>query len=376
MGQKSAHSKNLQISPMEQDQEESLSEFYIACCEGNINKVKQLLSSMSIERINRFESNGSTALHAASHYKHEEIVQFLLENGACRTLTSLSSHSTPYNETQDENIRSLLSSRPISPSTKRFNNSLLKAEWYLDTSRAAKWKKQLSESLRPTLSFREIILHLKENYLRKHIQLSSRQYEQICWYFTHAYDENDATYIIRAYTSTTEFHSIVNRHLAQHLLDSFRWDTPQDSITKCVADLASIFIYRPRELSSLTFTGIVYRGLLLHESECTFSEGKKILNRSFLSTSKQRSIALLFAGSPSEITTNKKPLQYRVLCIYNIRNKETALDISSKSEIPDEHEVLIMPLCAFQVQSVRKDNYDNNDIHIEIALEECNEFTQ
>ena len=77
-----------------------------------------------------------------------------------------------------------------------------------------------------------------------------------------------------------------------------------------------------------------------------------------------------------ETTTNQKPLQYRVLCIYNVKNKETALDISSKSEIPDEHEVLIMPLCAFQVQYVRKNNYNNNDVHIEIELEECNEFTE
>jgi hypothetical protein len=70
-------------------------------------------------------------------------------------------------------------------------------------------------------------------------------------------------------------------------------------------------------------------------------------------------------------TVDKTPLQYTALCIYRIRNQNTALNISSISQIAYEHEVLIMPLCAFRVRSVRRNDEDNNDIQFEIELEEC-----
>jgi hypothetical protein len=77
------------------------------------------------------------------------------------------------------------------------------------------------------------------------------------------------------------------------------------------------------------------------------------INKSFLSTSRERPIALIYAGtgdrSKMRTTIDKTPLQYTALCIYKIRNKNTALDISRISENSDESEVLIMPLCAFQV---------------------------
>ena len=72
------------------------------------------------------------------------------------------------------------------------------------------------------------------------------------------------------------------------------------------------------------------------------------------------------------ITVDKTPLQYTALCIYEITNLNTVIDISNISEFSTEHEVLIMPLCAFRVKSVQR-NENNNDVQNKIILEECNQ---
>ncbi len=45
-----------------------LSEFYLACRNGDLDTVQHLLPNMSDEQKNRIESNGSTALHAATYF--------------------------------------------------------------------------------------------------------------------------------------------------------------------------------------------------------------------------------------------------------------------------------------------------------------------
>jgi hypothetical protein len=376
MGQKLSHKKNSKVSTVRQLQEQPLSKFYLACRNGDTETVKNLLPLMSIEQINCFEPNGSTALHAASYHGHKEIVEMLLLAGASRSLRNLRYNLTPYEEARNNDVQKLFA-RINLPNQARFIGSSSKTEWSLDTSYAAEWKTHLSTLLQPKISFQEIILFLQENYLKDYVHLSSREYEKIILYFRHAYEENDVRFIVQAYTAATQFYAIVNNHLVLYLLKCFRFDDQQSIIEQCVAHLASIFIHRP-ELRSMAFTGTVYRGLLLLQSDLeAYIEKKHLLNKSFLSTSKERSVASVYAGfgdrTKMRTTADKTPLQYTALCIYKIKNSNTALDISSISEFSCEYEVLIMPLCAFQVQSVRKNDDDNSEIQIEIVLEECNE---
>jgi len=374
MGQKISHKLKPKSSLTRQGQEQPLSDFYLACRDGNIEKVKTLLSSMSTEQINHLESNGSTALHAASYYGHAEIVRLLLTADASRSLRNLRFNLTAYEEARNEDIKQLFT-RIYSSTQTRFIGLSSKTEWSLDTSLAAEWKTHLSTLLQPELSFQEIILYLIENYLTEYVNLSPIDLEKITSLFRCALKNNDATYIVQAYTSATKFYAIINNHLAQNLFKCFRCDNDQSILAQCVAHLAPIFIHRP-ELRSYAFVGTVYRGLLLFESDLeTYRVNKHLLNKSFLSTSKERDVASIYAGSGDQknmrATVDKTPLQYTALCIYRIRNQNTALNISSISEIAFEHEVLIMPLCAFRVRSVRRNDEDNNDIQFEIELEEC-----
>jgi hypothetical protein len=108
--------------------------------------------------------------------------------------------------------------------------------------------------------------------------------KKIIWFFRLAYEQNDARFVVKAYTSPTKFYAIVNHHLAQYLLKCFRFDNQQSIIEQCVAHLASIFIHRT-ELRSMGFTGTVYRGLLLLQSDLeTYTENKCLLNKSFLNS--------------------------------------------------------------------------------------------
>ncbi|CAF4749805.1 unnamed protein product [Rotaria sp. Silwood1] len=45
-----------------------VSDFYLACRNGDINAVKRMLCDKKRVNINRMEPNGSTALHAASYF--------------------------------------------------------------------------------------------------------------------------------------------------------------------------------------------------------------------------------------------------------------------------------------------------------------------
>jgi ankyrin repeat protein len=144
MGQKVSHKANSKVSTIRELQEQPLSDFYLACRDGDIEIVKNLLPSMSIERINWFEPNGSTALHAASYHGHTEIVRILLVSDACRSLRNLRYNLTPYEEARNDDIRRLFS-RINLPSQARFIGSSSKTEWSLDRSQAAEWKRHLSK---------------------------------------------------------------------------------------------------------------------------------------------------------------------------------------------------------------------------------------
>ena len=62
----------------------SLSTFYAACANNDVNTVRRKLLSMTLEEVNRIEQNGSTALHVAASNGNLDIVKLLLEKGAAR----------------------------------------------------------------------------------------------------------------------------------------------------------------------------------------------------------------------------------------------------------------------------------------------------
>ena len=98
----------------------SVSKFYKACRNGDLNTVEEILPTLNLEQINRIEPTvNSTSLHAACYYNYPQIVQLLLDHGASRT-TKNKFGCTPFDEAQTEQVKELFR-RPLADAQKRFS---------------------------------------------------------------------------------------------------------------------------------------------------------------------------------------------------------------------------------------------------------------
>ncbi|UJR38774.1 hypothetical protein I4U23_031439 [Adineta vaga] len=128
------------------------------------------------------------------------------------------------------------------------------------------------------------------------------------------------------------------------------------------------------ELDKYNYCGKTYRGMLLQESDSSkYVVGSKLMNISFVSTSKERNVAEIYAGGeeiPELIPASQNEInQIPAICTYVIKNLGTALNIEQISEIPDECEVLILPFSAFRIRCIRRlDKTVNKGITIELEL--------
>ncbi|CAF4102318.1 unnamed protein product, partial [Rotaria sp. Silwood1] len=82
------------------------SKFYLACRGNNIEEVKELLKTITLDEIDRMEPNGSTALHTACYHGHQEIVKLLLKAGADRAISNKYNY-LPFDEALNDEIKEL-----------------------------------------------------------------------------------------------------------------------------------------------------------------------------------------------------------------------------------------------------------------------------
>ena len=368
----------------EAKQKQPLSVLYSACKAGKTDDVRELLVSLPLTDINQIEPNGSTALHAACYFDRYDVVKLLLEAGACRSMRNSPYSLTPFDEATTAEIRGLFSRIQRTNGAEfddRFSGTDWRREWIIESKEAEQWKNNLYQALIIRQPYSDIIAFLREHYLSDDLTrefLSKRDSAVIEWFFDQAVAKNDVKYIVKAYTSVTQFYAMVNNHFAGFLLRFFRWNYDNqhtNTIEKSVGYLASIFVYHP-DLRSHSFTGKTHRGMIICEHELRiYTVGKRLLNKSFLSTSTDRSVAEAYAGVGNSQrmrrSLDNNLIQFMVICTYNIINENTALSICSTSEVPEEQEVLIMPLSAFQVKSVNQYLTDDNRAQVEIEVVEC-----
>ncbi|UJR17609.1 hypothetical protein I4U23_004505 [Adineta vaga] len=342
------HKTQLQDAYDDHITDDDLHDLYNDCKDNQIDKIRSYIDELTIRQINKQESTGSTSLHVSAYYGHYEIVKLLLSYGAWRSIRN-KFNLTAYEEARTEKIRHLLL---------RNNDN-----YYFVTD--------LHDN-----NYQEILEKFQKYYLSK-LKLS------LNLYFTMAIEENDLRYVLSAYTSPTPFHKILNRDLAiyaLHYFDSTIKKTQDYSFSNSIFDLISLIIYS-NQLDSLYCQNIVttYRGMLLTCDDLKkYNVGSEIMNVTFLSTSKNKHIAEIFAGEGGidclRQTPDHKPIHLSTLCIYHIKNSRTALQLASISEVSDEEEILILPFSAFEIVSVRKYNgKQNNGSMMEIELDECDE---
>ena len=107
-----------------------------------------------------------------------------------------------------------------------------------------------------------------------------------------------------------------------------------------------------------TFTGTVYRGLVLDKSYIkeTFRVGRVYRDMGFMSCSRSEVVAQKFncLGVPLSRTDNRS--------ITLVIESKTGKDISRFSKYPEEMEVLFVHLTAFEVVSVEVDDWEEYTI--------------
>ena len=92
--------------------------------------------------------------------------------------------------------------------------------------------------------------------------------------------------------------------------------------------------------------------------------GTRILTKTFSSTSKRLAVASGFLNQNPE---NNDRLS--TICVYEIRNRRTALDVEHISVFKAEKEVLILPYSAFKIIDIKMNN--DKIPAVEINLKEC-----
>ncbi|CAF1076296.1 unnamed protein product [Didymodactylos carnosus] len=341
----------------------SCSNFYHACRNGNIEKVRSGLGTLTLAEINRLEPNGSTALHAATYYGHTEIVCLLLSHHASQTIINRYK-LTPYQEAFKDEIKQLFRC----PSSNRFLSNVSEAadcDWVFATE----------DIIKKSRKYRQKLVQMSHNYVYS-IEVIIKTYLQnfvltpaiatVLTYFRLAIIQDDPTYIVRAYTVESEFYTRFNRDLAS---------TTENILNIKIVSFDACFLHYSKEHGRIagilarhpkfryTFTGIVYRGMQCSEQDLrNYVVDKRVMTKTFMSTSQLENIVYDFAFRGEAIP---------VICKYEIINKGTAMNIETMSDHSSEQEVLIIPYTVFTITKFARKTHIDGKQMIEIELREC-----
>jgi hypothetical protein len=310
------------------------SKFYFACRNNDLESVIQLLNELPLEDIDRMEPNNSTALHAACYYKHSDIIKLLLERGFTRRVLN-KFNITPIDEIDNEEIRQLFIR---SKTLNRFGGDISyereKSIWIV-----------IDGNQQNIINDR-----ITDMYKGNRLEYGIFHGEEICQQLNNmpkldvirrllrrAIEEKACTRLIQAYTAETDFYNHVNNYLLSR--------NENDDISQFV----QIIYFNHQLHEKFSYRDLSYRSIRINSTDQLdlFKKGTKILNRTFISTTRNRQIAEEYVHHPCD---NEE--QIKVMIIFKIRQFYTALNVEKISEFPHEEEVLIMFDSIFEVKDV------------------------
>ncbi|UJR29449.1 hypothetical protein I4U23_010661 [Adineta vaga] len=338
----------------------TMNSLHEACKTNNIDQVRQLLSTLSIDEINQQDINNRTALHIAAFNGNEELLKILLEHENIDRNILNQWGSLAKDEASDE-LKYLFDDKLI------LNESF---EWFDTYKHAYRISYECQNHLKQWLtkiSFKKLIEEILNGYIEK-IHLNINEKSLIINYMKEALETNNPIPLVRAYTEKTFFVKKLNEDLAKGGSD-FRFNITYSMFNRNYKDneppkdsgeyiFTSILSYHTKLQTYRHFIGLTYRGVNMTKDNLDeYQKDKSILIRTFLSSSTDQTIAQSFLNS----------IKYRVICIYHIRNPNTTIDLHTISTYPNEKEILIIPFSVFKIINIR---ININDISY-IELDEC-----
>ena len=352
----------------------------------------------SLQTINRTGLSGKVALSRANLEEFNDI-QIFLTNNALQAFTRIPHTLTPYDASRMDQLHELFLQHwnLFDLQQQIIDDDYI--EWSLVGDNLIRKRQEFREQIdlyktydnehhSITRLLIEIIDYYIKEYLAQEEHVSADEITKLEGYFRQAINEkNYLKYFIKVYTLSNNFHRILNKHLALYILDYFDMYSYSHSskgyrLINCLVYIVTLLINHP-DIHKHQYKGVTYRGILMTEEALNhYSVGNHILNRSFVSTTKDRAVAEIFAGSDRANISRQTPddrntRKVSVLLKYIIKQDQTAIDIKYLSTIPDEEEVLILPFSVFQVKDRIKSYSDLfSSGLIEIELEECEEDEQ
>jgi hypothetical protein len=325
-------------------------DFYWACRNGDVDTVKKILPNLKLNDINRIESNGSTALHAASYYGHANIVRLLLERGANTTIRN-KYEKTAKEEASTDKVRALFESTveveeaddddddiPQSESVQLYPNAEGMDKSELAT-RMLKARLITYNTNKYSISAKSNLEHLEKKY-RKLCEAQGKQHELHKGeeYFKKYRETGDFTHMIIFYTNDTPFYRMI-----------------EDDEAFLAEIYKHLLLYK-----QFTFRGRTYLGLHLLPTDFelfrwAFGHSRCLLEmRRVTLTSMYHHTVLSYVR---ELSKERRPV---LLEIDFDEECFTAIDLKSFNIFQNERDVLILSATFFEVTQIR----DNEDLTI------------
>ncbi|UJR11253.1 hypothetical protein I4U23_015435 [Adineta vaga] len=330
------------------------STLYELCRAGKVDEVQDLLPKMSLEEIDAYHVNKSTALHVASYYGHKKIVKLLLDRGASRSVEN-KYKCLPFDEAGKQDIKELF----LRQSESRFSTG---DSGHID------WMKcdDAAEEVARNYRFRHAGLGWKSQHINHRIkfireEMSHTDVERIGKFLADAEQTGDPIYLLKAYTVESDFYKKLNKDLATKHFDQ----GTNYGITYFID-----FFYNNPAFENLSYIGKVYRGMCITQDDLKqYGIGGKVMNKAFMSTTKVPEVAAEFAtkNKTDRQTVHGEHCKLSAICSYEIINNRTGLDIERLSEYSMEKEVLVGPYTAFVIRSIEQ----LGPQYVKIDLIEC-----
>ncbi|CAF1405066.1 unnamed protein product [Rotaria magnacalcarata] len=319
------------------------SDLYLACRNGDIAVVQRLLPVTSLEILNRTEPDGNTCLHAAASCGHKEIVRLLLARGAYRRVKDQYG-KTPLEAAKTDEVEKLFS-RSADASKQRFGiNPAKQLEWQFQNDHAETFARAVHWGCIKDRGIKKTVEKIQQADILEDDGDPSN--EVIKNYFKCALEKKDPLYLLRAYTTESQFYRRLNREMAT--------GNDREVFKKLCRKWTGFYtgiIAKNPALDHLHFSGQTYRGMEITPADYQqYRIGIALANKSFQSTSKSWKIAKGFACPPEH-----KPGTIPVVLIFTITDRKSALSIDEISDFQYEEEVLIVPGTFFIVTDINRD---------------------
>ncbi|CAF1287354.1 unnamed protein product [Adineta steineri] len=288
-----------------------------SCRTNNIEEVKKLFETITLEQIDQLKPNGSTALHAAYYHSHSEIVKLLLDAGADRSIHN-KHQFLPFDEAKNDEIKQLFFRIP---NNNRLVSSTGAIEWELiddDVSDKAAEERQyikyLYDNVAGVTTLPKMFEKIENNYINK-VLINFKGIENIKRFFRKATEEQDPRWIIKAYTAETDFYKALNTEIAC-------------GATKAQNERRYIIalLYHHPILDQLAFIGNACRVIKINSDDL----------------------------DKYQVDFDGTLIKSWIMCKYIIKHHRTALHIENISQYTSEGEILIMPYTVFKINKIKK----------------------